>query len=58
MPLGEVLGGSWGRHVLRRSWGGPGGVLGGSREVQGRARGYREGPGGKARGPETGARGS
>ena len=32
MPLGEVLGGSWGRPVLRRSGGGPGGVLGGSRE--------------------------
>ena len=51
MPLGGVLGGSWGRHVLRRSWGRPGGVLGGSREVQG------EGPGvtGKGQGGRPGA---
>ena len=50
MPLGEVLGVPGGGMFLVS----PGGVLGESREVQGRARGYREGPGGKARGPETG----
>ena len=50
MPLGEVLGGSWGRHVLRRSWG----VLGESWGGPGR---YREGPGvtGKGQGGRPGA---